>query len=369
MAAHGLQGRRWPAWSERGATLQTGMDASTVNVNGYEMLRVAGRGGMGVVYEARRDDGQRVALKVIAPEHTDDPEFERRFAREAKLAAQITHPHIVEVIDSGHTADGRPYVAFAFIDGTDLDHRLHQRGALDAAQVARIVGQIAGALDAAHRAGFVHRDVKPANVLLDQAGSAYLADFGLTRPLTGTRFTRSGAWLGTVDYAAPEQIQGHQVDARADIYALAAMTFQMLAGTVPFPRDSDMAKLWAHVNEDRPRLPATVEHRAVLQAVIDRGMARDAGERYLSAGDFGAALAGAAAGRTARIEEHMARPVPRRRQLPRPPRSQTQPPRRPLDSRMMLPRRPSDSTTDQLAPGIGGPSDSSARSHLWESLA
>jgi len=345
------------------------MDASTVNVNGYEMLRVAGRGGMGVVYEARRDDGQRVALKVIAPEHTDDPEFERRFAREAKLAAQITHPHIVEVIDSGHTADGRPYVAFAFIDGTDLDHRLHQRGALDAAQVARIVGQIAGALDAAHRAGFVHRDVKPANVLLDQAGSAYLADFGLTRPLTGTRFTRSGAWLGTVDYAAPEQIQGHQVDARADIYALAAMTFQMLAGTVPFPRDSDMAKLWAHVNEDRPRLPATVEHRAVLQAVIDRGMARDAGERYLSAGDFGAALAGAAAGRTARIEEHMARPVPRRRQLPRPPRSQTQPPRRPLDSRMMLPRRPSDSTTDQLAPGIGGPSDSSARSHLWESLA
>jgi len=279
------------------------MDA--VRVEGYTMLGVAGRGGMGIVYRARRTDGTLVALKVVAPELVASDEFARRFAREATLAAQLEHPHIVPVIETGTTSDGRPFLAFAYIKGTDLDKYLRENGKLDPPEVARIVTQIAGALDTAHAHGFVHRDVKPANVLLDEAGTAFLSDFGLTRPVSGTRFTRSGAWLGTVDYAAPEQIQGRHVDARADIYALAAMTYQMLTGTVPFPRDSDLAKLWAHVNDERPKLPSGVEHRTVLAPVIERGLARSPDQRYLSAGDFAGALGAAAAGQTARIDEHM----------------------------------------------------------------
>jgi serine/threonine protein kinase len=278
---------------------------NAVRVDGYTMLGVAGRGGMGVVYRALRADGTLVALKVIAPELVDSDEFAHRFAREARLAAQLEHPHIVPVIEAGMTSDDRPFLAFTYIDGTDLEKHLRAAGKLEPTEAAEIVEQVAGALDTAHAHGFVHRDVKPANVLLDETGTAFLSDFGLTRPVSGTRFTRSGAWLGTVDYAAPEQIQGQHVDARTDIYALAAMSFQLLAGTVAFPRDSDMAKLWAHVNEDRPQLPTSVEHRAVLQPVIDRGMARDPDQRYLSAGDFSAALTVAAAGRAARIEEHM----------------------------------------------------------------
>src|SRR4051812_12679620 len=124
------------------------MDASLVSVGGYTIVRVAGRGGMGVVYEAASADGRRVALKVIAPEHTDDAEFERRFQREAKLAARLDHPHIVSVIDSGRTTDGRPYLVFAYIDGTDLDRRLREHGAFGPALAARTVAQVAGALDA-----------------------------------------------------------------------------------------------------------------------------------------------------------------------------------------------------------------------------
>jgi len=281
------------------------MDANPVRIEGYTVLRVAGRGGMGVVYEAERSDGRRVALKVIAPELGESDELARRFAREARLAAEVDHPHVVPVIEAGVTEDGRPFLAFAYIDGTDLDKRVRERGRLAPREAARIIAEVAGALDAAHARGLVHRDVKPANVLLDRTDTAYLSDFGLTRPVSGTRFTRSGAWMGTVDYAAPEQIQGLPVDARSDIYSLAAMAYHLLSGAVPFPRDSDMAKLWAHVNDARPELPDTVEHRVVLGPVISRGMSRSPDERFLSAGDFAAALLAAADGQTARIDDHL----------------------------------------------------------------
>lgn len=281
------------------------MDATSITIPGYRIVRVAGRGGMGVVYEALRDDGQRVAVKVVAPEHRESAEFATRFAREARLALDLDHPHIVRLIESGVDADGQPFLAFAYIDGTDLHQRLRQQGRMSRRDTTRIVSQVAQALDAAHQLGLVHRDVKPANVLLNRSGAAFLSDFGLTRPVSGTQFTVSGAWVGTVDYAAPEQIQGHAVDARTDIYSLAAMAYQLLSGVVPFRRDSDMAKLWAHVNEPRPKLPADVEHHTLLDQAIARGMAQDPNSRYVSAGDFARALAAATDGQTARFQDRV----------------------------------------------------------------
>lgn len=279
------------------------MDAGPITIPGYRVLRAAGRGGMGVVYEAVRHDGERVAIKVIAPEHRESDEFATRFAREARAALELSHPHIVRLVESGVTDDGHPFLAFAYIDGIDLDKRLREHGRLSPAETARVVSQIAQALDAAHALGFVHRDVKPANVLLNRRGAAFLNDFGLTRPVTGTRFTVSGMWLGTVDYAAPEQIQGQPVDARTDIYALAAMAHHLLGGVVPFPRDSDMAKLWAHVNDARPKLPTELAHREVLDRVIARGMAQDANARHHSAGDFAQALVAATQGRSIQLDD------------------------------------------------------------------
>ena len=276
---------------------------------GYRLETVAGRGGMGVVYRARQLRPDRlVAVKVIAPDLAEDPTFRRRFERESELAASIEHPNVIPVYEVNEV-DGLLFIAMRFVDGADF-HDLIRHG-LAPEYALEIINQVAAALDAAHARGLVHRDVKPANVLVSEAGGrthAYLTDFGLTKRTAATnQLTRSGAFLGTVDYAAPEQIRGERMDARTDVYALSCVLYQALSGDVPFPRDSELAAIWAHVEEEPPSL---VEHGFSVPREVDdvirRGMAKAPEERYPSAGDLARAALAAAEGRRVTVGE---RPV------------------------------------------------------------
>ena len=260
---------------------------------GYRIEGVAGEGGMGIVYLATQVAlGRPVALKLISPEHGSDPAFRERFARESRLAALIDHPNVVPVYEAGE-ADGRLFIAMRFVPGTDL-RALISRERLEPARAVEIVGQVAAALDAAHRRGLVHRDVKPANILISTEGGVehvYLTDFGLTKRTTAqSALTQVGMFVGTLDYVAPEQIRGEATDARADVYALGCVLYHALTGAVPFARDSDVATIQAHLNDPPPRVTgAADELPASLDAVIAHALAKDPAERYASAGDLAAA--------------------------------------------------------------------------------
>ncbi len=190
-------------------------------VAGYRIESFVGRGGMGVVYRAIQLELERVvALKVIAPELLDDDDVRTRFLTEARAAASVDHPNVIPVHTAGEDA-GVAYIAMRFVAGEDLRSLVRHGGALDGAEAAGMVAQAGAALDAIHRAGFVHRDVKPANLLVDRDGHVYLTDFGLAKmALTHSGGTRTGQWVGTLDYVSPEQIRGGRIDARADVYAL-----------------------------------------------------------------------------------------------------------------------------------------------------
>jgi len=266
----------------------------------YDIQREVGRGGMGVVYLATdRRLGRRVALKVIVPELAADPRFRQRFEREARVAATLEHPHVVPVYEAGEQ-DGSLFIVMRFIDGQDLASHVRDHGPLSAPRLARLIVQVAGALDAAHRSGVVHRDVKPANVLLTGAGDdelAYLTDFGLTREAASdSGITVTGQWVGTVDYAAPEQILGNPTDARSDVYALGCTAFCALTGQPPY-QGAPAARLFAHMH-DPP--PSASEARAGLGAGVDAAiagaMAKVPDDRFQSAGDFARALAAALTG-------------------------------------------------------------------------
>jgi predicted Ser/Thr protein kinase len=274
----------------------------------YRIEAVIGRGGMGVVYRAEEPElGRHVAIKVIAPDFADDEAFRKRFKRESRLAAAIEHPHAVPVYEAGE-ADGALFLAMRFIDGTDLKTLLRADGRLGQDRAARIVDQVAGALDEAHARGLVHRDVKPGNILVaTHRGDdhAYLTDFGLTKEAAGaSALTKTGHWVGTIDYVAPEQIEGRSVDARSDVYALGCVLYETLTGRVPFEKDSDMAKLFAHVNEP-PSTPSLFvpELAPALDEVVGRALAKDPDERYPSAGDLGRAAVAAAAGQRLTVPE------------------------------------------------------------------
>jgi serine/threonine protein kinase len=213
---------------------------------GYRIEGLAGKGGMGIVYRARQARPSRlVALKVIAPELADDEEFRSRFERESEVAASIEHPNVIPVYEVGDD-DGCLFIAMRFVDGTDLRALIDEEGALPADRATRIAGQVAAALDAAHDAGLIHRDVKPANVLISGSDHAYLTDFGLTKPMKGGQeLTTTGVGVGTFDYMAPEQFRGEPVDARTDVYALGCVLHHALTGAPPFPADSDAAKMSA----------------------------------------------------------------------------------------------------------------------------
>src|SRR4051794_13102507 len=266
-------------------------------LGGYEIEAELGRGGMGVVSRARDVALRRtVAVKVITPALATDRLFRERFRRESRLAAQIEHPAVVPVYRAGQDR-GRLFIAMRLIDGTDLGSILRRDGPLPRKSAVEIIGAIAGALDAAHSHGLVHRDIKPGNVLVagDRAG-AYLTDFGLTVDTAATTaLTRSGQWVGTVAYAAPEQLRGGRVDARTDVYALAGVLHHCLTGALPYPATRDVDAIAAHLTEPPPK-PSSV-NRAIprqFDAVVARGMAKDGGRRYPSAGDLAAAAAAAA---------------------------------------------------------------------------
>ncbi len=257
---------------------------------------------MGVVYRATQERlGRRVAIKVIAPELARDRTFRRRFVRESELAASIEHPNAVPIYEAGEADDGTVYIAMRLIEGTDLGALLSKEGWLESDRAVRVVEQVAGALDEAHRRGLVHRDVKPSNILIGQADGrdwAYLTDFGLTKRATGeSELTGSGEWVGTLDYVSPEQIRGGPVDARSDVYSLGCVLFQAIAGRVPFERDGQVATIHAHLNDPPPALSdLTPDAPPALQPVIYRALAKDPRDRYPSAGDLGRAAAAAVAG-------------------------------------------------------------------------
>ncbi|MEA2169000.1 MAG: hypothetical protein QOF76_2300, partial [Solirubrobacteraceae bacterium] len=269
-------------------------------LDGFVIEGVAGRGGMGVVYRARQRQPDRVvALKVISANLGTDPQFRARFQRESSIAAQIEHPNVIPVYAIGE-ADDILYIAMRFVDGTDM-RSLIAGTRLEPRRAATIIDQVAQALDAAHAHGLVHRDVKPANILISSAGGrdhVYLSDFGLSRHVDGSQeLTTTGAFLGTIDYVAPEQARGERVDARTDTYSLGCVLFQALTGTVPYPLDNDLAKLYAHDAKPPPSaLERTPDLPAPFEAVLKRAMAKNPEDRYLSAGDLGRAALAAAGG-------------------------------------------------------------------------
>ncbi len=265
----------------------------TAIIAGYRIEQAIGRGGMGVVYRATQLALERpVAIKLIATERAQDPVFRVRFERESRLAASIEHPNVIPVYEAGED-DGLLFIAMRLVEGTDLAELLERVGVLEPVRTVRLIGQLAGALDAAHAHGLVHRDVKPANVLLTRDEHLYLTDFGVAKHIgAGEGVTQAGQWVGTLDYLAPEQIRGEAVGASADIYALAGVLHHCLTGQVPYPRENDAAKLWAHVNAEPPapsRLRPGVPE--AIDGVIARGMAKDPGTRYQSAAELAYACA------------------------------------------------------------------------------
>src|SRR3954463_5153835 len=283
----------------------------------YRIESVAGQGGMGVVYRATQTGLDRsVALKVVTPAFANDEEFRARFRRESKLAASIEHPNVIPVYEAGEH-DGVLFLAMRYVEGTDVGSLLKRIGGLEPIRASRVVAQRAAALDGAPAAGLVHRDVKPANALLAADDHVYLTDFGLTkRAASGSAMTKTGQMVGTVDYVAPEQVEGGSVDARTDVYSLACVLYHLLTGHVPFDKPTEMAKLFAHVHEDPPRPSDTVPGLpGALDDVVWRGMAKDPTKRFLSAGDLGRAAVAASEQRASaeperRRERGEAAPMP-----------------------------------------------------------
>jgi serine/threonine-protein kinase len=262
---------------------------------GYQVEEPLGVGGMSAVYRARDERlGRLVALKVLAPALAADGEFRRRFTAESRAAAAVDHPNIIPVYEAGQ-ADGALFIAMRLVTGGDL-RRVMSHGPLAPGRAAGFLSPVASALDTAHRAGLVHRDVKPANVLVDTSPDrpehVYLSDFGISKSTASAgALTGTGHYLGTPEYTSPEQVKGHPVDGRADQYALACVAWQLLTGSVPFQRDQGLAVLYAHLHEQLPPLDALrPDLPGAAGQVLARALAKAPGERYPSCGEFTDAL-------------------------------------------------------------------------------
>jgi hypothetical protein len=255
---------------------------------------------MGMVYRATHVALDRpVALKLITPDLAKEPGFRERFEHESRIAASIDHPHVITVHHAGEE-NGVLFITMRLIEGADLKALIESEGRVEPRRAARIVNQVASALDAAHARGLVHRDVKPANVLIADVGErevVYLTDFGLTKRDTSLKgFTRTGEIVGTLDYIAPEQIRGDPVDARTDVYALGCLLFHLITGEVPFPNDVYAAKVFAHLSNPPPDVTSQVPSAGrALDAVVRRAMEKDPARRYQTAGELGQAAVSAAA--------------------------------------------------------------------------
>jgi Protein kinase domain len=290
---------------------------------GYRIEVPIGRGGMGVVYRAEQLRlGRKVALKLLAPELAENQGFRARFEHESRLAAALDHPNIVPLFEAGE-ADGLLFISMRYVEGTDLRDLLSRGGRLDPERALAIAAQVGSALDAAHIRGLVHRDVKPGNILIASDTAAnlpehcYLTDFGLTKDTSSpVELTATGTFVGTIDYIAPEQIEGAKPDGRGDQYALACVLFECLTGHPPFQRDEEISVMWAHLQDepptvtaDRPELPAAID------AVIAKAMAKAPTERFATctamvAAARAALLPGAIVAPAAVTRAHASPPVP-----------------------------------------------------------
>src|SRR5215216_1370837 len=255
---------------------------------GYRIEERIGRGGMGLVYRAEHLNlRRRAAIKIIAPELAETSGFHERFNREARIAAALQHPNIVTVYDAGED-DGLLYIAMQYIEGSDLSSVLRGQGRLRPYRALDVCRQVAAALDAAHAQSLIHRDVKPANVLIE-GRTAFLTDFGLTKRIDGTRtqLTQAGDVVGTIHYVAPEQIEGGRVDARSDIYSLGCLVYHCLSGELPFARDTDVAVIYAHLSEEPPRLTSVrPELPGGLDAVIAKALEKAPERRFQTCADM-----------------------------------------------------------------------------------
>ena len=327
---------------------------------GYRMRAVLGRGGMSVVYQAENLRlSNTIALKVLAPELAADDVFRARFLEESRIAASLNHPNVIPIYDTG-SIDGMLYIAMRYVSGTDLRQMIKKRGRILPATALFLVSQAARALDAAHRKGLVHRDVKPGNLLIERGSDeadpdhVYLADFGITKhAMSRSGLTSTGQFLGTIDYVAPEQIRGLSVLGQADQYSLGCVLYECLTGRVPFEKDLDAAIIWAHVEETptrptvlRPELPPEIDE------VFGRVLAKRPDERYGSCREFVEAARIALGILGPRTESSMAfgtmtTPVPR---TDTPPGGQTGPPPDRFSWSSLASRAP---VSDPAAPGSG----------------
>jgi tRNA A-37 threonylcarbamoyl transferase component Bud32 len=264
---------------------------------GYRLVSLIGHGGMSIVYRAEHIGLERtVALKLLSPQVSEDEDFRERFQRESKVAAALEHPNIIPIYEAGEE-NGVLYIAMRYVEGADLKSRLKQGGPLEEHQVVVLISQVAAALEAAHDKGLVHRDVKPANILIaagagvEGSDHAYLSDFGVVKNTSAAGFTKTGLFVGTADYASPEQIEGKPLDARADIYSLGCVTYEALTATPTYEKDSEVAMMYAHLlepppklTEKRPDLPPEVDE------VIAKAVAKSKEDRYERPTEFALAL-------------------------------------------------------------------------------
>src|SRR5919197_610882 len=272
---------------------------------GFRVESLLAEGAMGTVYLAEETStGRRVALKVLAPELAHDERFRRRFLRETELVASLEHPHVVPTLASGEE-DGTLYLAMAYVEGPDLRRLLRHEGRLEPERALDLIEQAADALDAAHAAGVVHRDVKPGNILVEQGSEgedAYVCDFGLARHVSSVSSLPSERGVvGTIDCVPPEQIEGGTIDGRADVYSLGCVLYECLAGERPFDRETELSVLFAHLNE--PPSPIT-DFRAELPAALDTvfatALAKPPDDRYATCGELVQAARAALQGKTLR---------------------------------------------------------------------
>ena len=264
-------------------------------LGGYRIVEPLGEGATSVVYRAEHVRlGRAAALKLLTP-GLGGADFRERFLRESQLAASLDHPSIVPIYDAGEEGD-LLYIAMACVEGDDLRSLLASEGRLPLRRALRIAVQVGSALDAAHSRGLVHRDVKPANILVGADDRVFLSDFGVAKELGSNGTTRTGSFVGTTEYSAPEQIEGRAVDGRADVYALACVLYECLTGAPPFHRPSELAVLNAHLHAPTPKLTkAAPELPEALDPVVAKALSKSPLDRYATAGEFLGAVRAAAA--------------------------------------------------------------------------
>lgn len=256
----------------------------------YRLLSLIGEGGMGKVYKAHDTEIDRdVAIKVLPAELGAEPGYRERFRREAHIAARLNEPHIIPIHDTGEI-DGRLYLVMPIIDGIDVHTLLQRDGPMSAERAVQVIEQLAAALDAAHEAGLVHRDVKPSNALVTRKDFVYLIDFGIAHDAAATKLTQTGSIVGTLAYMSPERLNSGAADARSDVYALACVLYECLTGAQPFGGDSMEQQVVAHLTQDPPK-PSDVNPCIPrrFDDVVATGMAKDPDQRYHSAGELAAA--------------------------------------------------------------------------------